>query len=401
MQDMPPLRGRRVVLGITGGVAAYKTPELVRRLRTAEAVVRVVLSRSARQFVAAGALAAVGAEVVEDHRGPGMVHIDLARWADAIVIAPATAHVLSRLAAGAADDLLTTMCLATEAPLCVAPAMNRIMWMNPATRANCARLEERGVRFVGPDEGAQACGDNGPGRMSEPGEILGMLERLWGAAGALRGINAVVTAGATYEALDPARGFTNRSSGKMGYALAAALADHGAAVTLISGPTALPAPPGVHLIPVTSACQMRDAVWACRGTMDLFVAAAAVADYRPQTVLADKLKKDAHTLTVTLVRNPDILAEVAGLTPRPFTVGFAAETGDVETKARAKRARKGIDLIVANPIDEAGVGFAGDDNRVILIDKDHAAAWTAAPKTEIARALAREIIKRLPRTASP
>ena len=399
MQDMSPLRGRHVVLGITGGVAAYKTPELVRRLRTAEATVRVVLSRSARQFVAAGALAAVGADVVEDH-GLGMVHIDLARWADVVVIAPATAHALSRLAAGAADDLLTTVCLATEAPLCVAPAMNRVMWMNPATRANCAVLEGRGVRFVGPDEGAQACGDNGPGRMSEPGEILGMLERLWG-AGPLHGINTVVTAGPTYEALDPARGFTNRSSGKMGYALAAALANQGAAVTLISGPTALPAPAGVRRIAVTSARQMRDAVWACRGAMDLFVAAAAVADYRPQAVLADKLKKDADTLTITLARNPDILAEVAGLTPRPFTVGFAAETGDVETKARAKRARKGIDLIVANPIDEAGVGFAGDDNRVILIDKDHAGAWAAAPKTEIARALVREIIKRLPRTASP
>ena len=399
MQDMSPLRGRHVVLGITGGVAAYKTPELVRRLRTAEATVRVVLSRSARQFVAAGALAAVGADVVEDH-GLGMVHIDLARWADVVVIAPATAHALSRLAAGAADDLLTTVCLATEAPLCVAPAMNRVMWMNPATRANCAVLEGRGVRFVGPDEGAQACGDSGPGRMSEPGEILGMLERLWG-AGPLHGINTVVTAGPTYEALDPARGFTNRSSGKMGYALAAALANQGAAVTLISGPTALPAPAGVRRIAVTSARQMRDAVWACRGAMDLFVAAAAVADYRPQAVLADKLKKDADTLTVTLVRNPDILAEVAALTPRPFTVGFAAETGDVETKARAKRARKGIDLIVANPIDEAGVGFAGDDNRVILIDKDHAGAWAAAPKTEIARALVREIIKRLPRTASP
>ena len=399
MQDMSPLRGRHVVLGITGGVAAYKTPELVRRLRTAEATVRVVLSRSARQFVAAGALAAVGADVVEDRR-LGMVHIDLARWADVVVIAPATAHALSRLAAGAADDLLTTVCLATEAPLCVAPAMNRVMWMNPATRANCAVLKGRGVRFVGPDEGAQACGDSGPGRMSEPGEILGMLERLWG-AGPLHGINTVVTAGPTYEALDPARGFTNRSSGKMGYALAAALANQGAAVTLISGPTALPAPAGVRRIAVTSARQMRDAVWACRGAMDLFVAAAAVADYRPQAVLADKLKKDADTLTITLARNPDILAEVAGLTPRPFTVGFAAETGDVETKARAKRARKGIDIIVANPIDEAGVGFAGDDNRVILIDKDHAVAWTAAPKTEIARALVREIIKRLPRTASP
>ena len=400
MQDTPPLRGRRVLLGITGGVAAYKTPELVRHLRAAEVTVRVVLSHSARQFVAAGALGAVGAEIVEDH-APGMVHIDLARWADAVLIAPATAHVLSRLAAGAADDLLTTLCLATEAPLCVAPAMNRIMWLNPATRTNCALLEGRGVRFIGPGEGAQACGENGPGRMSEPGEILEALERLWDAAGALRATRAVVTAGATYEALDPARGLTNRSSGKMGYAVAAALAAHGAAVTLISGPTALPAPPGVRRIPVTSACEMRDAVWACRGAMDLFVAAAAVADYRPQTVLTHKLKKDADTVTVTLVRNPDILAEVAQLNPRPLIVGFAAETGDVEGLARAKRARKGIDLMVANPIDEAGVGFAGDDNRVILIDEDRAVAWTTAPKTEIARALVREIIKRLPRTVLP
>ncbi len=400
MRDMPVLQDRRVVLGITGGVAAYKTPELVRHLRAAGAVVRVVLSRAARQFVAAGALAAVGAEMVDD-RGPGMVHIELARWADVVLIAPATAHVLSRLAAGAADDLLTTLCLATEAPLCVAPAMNRIMWLNAATCANCAVLRERGVGFVGPGEGAQACGESGPGRMSEPGEILTALERLWDTAGSLRKVRAVVTAGATYEALDPARGFTNRSSGKMGYALAAALADHGASVTLVSGPTALPIPPRVRGITVMSACQMRDAVLACREEMDLFVAAAAVADYRPQTILTHKLKKDAETLTVTLVRNPDILAEVARLNPPPFTVGFAAETGDLEALARAKRARKGIDLIVANPIDEAGVGFAQDDNRVILIDKEGAVAWPTAPKTEIARALVREIMKRLPRTPSP
>ncbi|WP_298134719.1 bifunctional phosphopantothenoylcysteine decarboxylase/phosphopantothenate--cysteine ligase CoaBC [Acidiferrobacter sp.] len=400
MQDMPSLPGRRIVLGITGGIAAYKTPELVRLLHARGALVRVVLSHSARQFVTAGALAAVGAQVVDD-RGPGMVHIELARWADAILIAPATAHLLSRLAAGAADDLLTTACLATEAPLCVAPAMNRVMWRHAATRANCALLAERAVVFIGPAEGPQACGEDGPGRMTEPCEIVAALERLWAAHGSLQGVRAVVTAGATYEALDPARGFTNRSTGKMGYALAAALADQGASVTLVSGPTALAPPPGVRIMAVTSAAQMRDAVMACREEMDVFVGAAAVADYRPQTVLARKLKKTADALTITFVRNPDILAEVAALTPPPFTVGFAAETGDLESQARAKRARKGIDLMVANPIDEEGVGFAHDDNRVLLIDKDRTVAWAAAPKTEVARALVREIIKRLPRTAPP
>ena len=384
------------MLGITGGIAAYKTPELVRELRAAGAVVRAVLSHSAAQFVAAGALAAVGAELVDD-RETGMLHIDLARWADIVLIAPATAHLLARLASGAADDLLTTLCLATEAPVCLAPAMNRVMWEHPATRANHAKLLERGVLFVGPGEGPQACGDNGPGRMSEPAEITAFLERLWGEEGPLRGVPAVVTAGPTYEALDPARGFTNRSSGKMGYAVAAALAEQGAQVVLVSGPTALAAPPLVQRVQVTSALEMREAVLAHRHGMRLFVGAAAVADYRPDTISPQKLKKQADTLTVTFVRNPDILAEVAQWTPRPFTVGFAAETEELETHARAKLEKKGLDLVIANPVGEPGAGFGEDRNRVTLVDKDGTVAWTAAPKTEIAREIVKEIIKRLPR----
>ncbi len=396
MRDKARAQGRRVVLGITGGIAAYKTPELVRRLRTAGAVVRAVLSQSATRFVAPGALAAVGAELVDDE-DRGMPHIDLARWADIVLIAPATAHLLARLAMGAADDLLTTLCLATEAPLCVAPAMNRVMWEHPATRANHAQLLERGVLFVGPGAGPQACGENGPGRMSEPLEIAAFLERFWGETGALRDIPALVTAGPTYEALDPARGFTNRSSGKMGYAVAAALAEQGAQVVLVSGPTALAAPPGVHRILVTSAIEMREAVRAHREGLRLFVGAAAVADYRPETMAPQKLKKQADTLTVTFVRNPDILAEVAQWQPRPFTVGFAAETEALEDHARAKLEKKGLDLIVANPVGEPGAGFGTDQNRVTVINKDRTVAWAAAAKTEIARQLVREIIKRLPR----
>ncbi len=396
MRDRGSPQGRRVVLGITGGIAAYKAPELVRQLRAAGAEVRAVLSRSATRFVAPGALAAVGAELIDDE-DTGMLHIDLARWADVVLIAPATAHLLARLAIGAADDLLTTLCLATEAPLCVAPAMNRVMWEHPATRANHAQLLGRGVLFVGPGQGPQACGENGPGRMSEPAEIVAFLERLWSETGVLRNIPALVTAGPTYEALDPARGFTNRSSGKMGYAIAAALAEQGAQVVLVSGPTALAAPPRVHRVLVTSAVEMREAVLAHRDGLRLFVGAAAVADYRPETISPQKLKKQADSLTITFVRNPDILAEVAQWQPRPFTVGFAAETEELESHARTKLEKKGLDLVIANPVGEPGAGFGEDQNRVTLIDRDRTVAWTAAPKTEIARRIVTEIIKRLPR----
>ena len=397
MRKAPSLQGRRVVLGITGGIAAYKAPELVRRLRERGAEVRVIVSHSAEQFVTDPSLTAVGAHIVREDGTP-MVHIDLARWAELILIAPATAHLLARLAAGAADDLLTTTCLACEAPIAVAPAMNRVMWQKAATQANVIRLREHGVVLIGPDEGSLACGDTGPGRMSEIPEIVSFVEHVWDRQGALAGVTAVVTAGPTYEALDPVRGFTNRSSGKMGYAVAEALALSGASVTLVSGPTSLPTPARVHKIAVTTAREMRDAVVAQRPNMQLFVATAAVADYRPETVSAQKLKKTADTIHVTLVRNPDILAEVAGWDAAPFTVGFAAESENLEGHGREKLRKKGLDLIVANLIGEPDVGFGNDNNRVTLIDKDRTLVWTTAPKIEIAQRLVGEIIERMKRS---
>ncbi len=397
MRKALSLQGRRVVLGITGGIAAYKTPELVRRLRERGAEVRVVLSHSAERFVTDPSLTAVGADIVREDSA-AMTHIDLARWAEIILIAPATAHLIARLAAGAADDLLTTTCLACEAPIAIAPAMNRVMWEKAATQANVLRLREHGVVLIGPDEGRQACGETGPGRMSETLKIVSFIEHIWDRQGALAGVAAVVTAGPTYEPLDPVRGFTNRSSGKMGYALAEALALGGASVTLVSGPTALPTPAHVHKIAVTTAREMRDAVVAQRPHIQLFVATAAVADYRPETVSAQKLKKTADTIQVTMVRNPDILAEVAGWDPAPFTVGFAAESEDLESHGREKLMKKGVDLIVANLISAPDVGFGADNNRVTLIDKDRTLVWATAPKIEIAHQLVGEITERMKRS---
>jgi len=397
LQEPGSLRGRHVLLGITGGVAAYKTPELVRRLIERGAEVRVILSHTASQFVTALSLKAVGGQIVQERDVP-MAHIELARWADVLLIAPATAYVLARLATGTCDDLLTTTVLATHAPVAVAPAMNQAMWRHVATQANQALLRERGTLFIGPANGPQACGDLGPGRMAEITDILSCLAHMGDQAQALSGVLAVVTAGPTYEALDPARGFTNRSSGKMGYAIADALTRSGAHVTLITGPTALPAPACARVIAVTSALEMHNAVLSCREAMELFVATAAVADYRPETTLAHKLKKGAETLDIRFVRNPDILAEVASWKPAPFTVGFAAETEHLETYGRKKLVDKGLDLVVANPVGEPGAGFEADWNRVTLIDKAQAVEWVAAPKADVARMLVTEIIKRLPRS---
>lgn len=396
MRKAPSLEGRRVVLGITGGIAAYKTPELVRRLRERGAEIRVILSHSAGQFVTTTSLSAVGAQIVHEDSAQ-MAHIDLARWAELILVAPATAHLLARLAAGAADDLLTTTCLASEAPVAVAPAMNRVMWQKAVTQANLLRLREHGVIVIGPDEGSLACGDTGPGRMTNAPEIISFIEHIWDREGALTGVTAVVTAGPTYEPLDPARGFTNRSSGKMGYALAEALTLSGAKVILVSGPTSLPTPAEVHKIAVTTAREMLDAVAAQRGNMQLFVATAAVADYRPEVVAAQKLKKARDTIQVTFVRNPDILAEVAAWEPAPFTVGFAAESENLETHAREKLLKKHLDLIVANLIGEPDIGFGADSNRVTLIDKDRTLVLATAPKIEIAHQIVDEIIQRMKR----
>ncbi len=353
---------KRILLGVTGGIAAYKSCELVRLLRKAGAEVQVVMTAPAARFVTPLSFQALSGNAVrsdlfDPEHEAAMGHIELARWADLIVVAPASADFLARLSQGRADDLLTTLCLASEAPLTVAPAMNHRMWRHPATQENVSVLKARGVRFIGPEEGDQACGETGPGRMSEPASIL---TRLAG-EGLFEGQRVMVTAGPTREALDPVRYLTNRSSGKMGFALARAFADQGAEVTLVAGPVALETPPGVTRIDVESAQQMRDAVMAGIEEQDLFVASAAVADYRAESISPNKVKKSSDILELRLVRNPDILAEVAARSPGPFTVGFAAETDDLERHAREKLASKSVDMIAANRVGDR-LGFEVDRN---------------------------------------
>lgn len=422
-----PLAGRRIIVGVSGGIAAYKSPMLVRRLRDAGADVQVVTTRGAEHFVTATALQAVsGHPVRNDLWDPAaeaaMGHIELARWADLILIAPATADLLARLAQGRADDLLATLRLAARAPVMLAPAMNVAMWEHPATRRNVARLEADGCTMVGPDHGAMACGEFGPGRMVEPEALLeAVVERLTGPAPAggdpdqaftrqaLDGRHVVITAGPTREAIDPVRYISNHSSGKQGYALAAAAQRAGARVTLVSGPVSLPAPEGVALVPVTSACQMYDAVMARLDDCDVFVAVAAVADYRPASAAARKIKKSPrqHTepgpaLSIELVENPDIVAAVAEHAARqsprrPFVVGFAAETHEALEHARAKRARKGLDMIAVNDVSDTSIGFNSAENRVTLI-------WQGGerdlPKTDKGT-VAQEILHAIARHMTP
>ncbi|MGC8733402.1 MAG: bifunctional phosphopantothenoylcysteine decarboxylase/phosphopantothenate--cysteine ligase CoaBC, partial [Halothiobacillaceae bacterium] len=339
------LTGKHILLGLSGGIAAYKACDLVRRLRDAGAEVRVVMTEGATHFVTPLTLQAlsgypVRTSVWDEAAEAAMGHIELARWADAILIAPASADVLARLAAGMADDLLTTLCLATEVPLLLAPAMNRVMWANPATQANVQTLTARGAILLGPAAGAQACGETGEGRMLEPVELVARLvEHLTPPQHGLAGKRVVITAGPTREALDPVRFISNRSSGRMGYALAEAAQATGAEVVLISGPTALPTPKGVARIDVETALQMRNAVMA-QMPCDIFIGTAAVADYRPLEAAPEKIKKGAEQLTLTLVKNPDIVSEVAALPERPFVVGFAAETEHVLEHARDKLVRK-------------------------------------------------------------
>jgi phosphopantothenoylcysteine decarboxylase/phosphopantothenate--cysteine ligase len=399
------LTNKRVLLGITGGIAAYKSPDLVRRLREAGAEVRCVMTRSAGEFITALTLHAVSDQPVAQSLWPqetgngerpqeAMEHIELARWADAVLVAPASADFLARLAQGRADDLLTTLCLATEAPVAVAPAMNQQMWANPATQANLATLRARGVRVFGPAEGSQACGEVGPGRMLEPAELTTLTAALF-ETGELDGLTVVVTAGPTWEALDPVRGLTNRSSGKMGYAVSEAAAAAGAHVILVSGPTALPDPERVTTVRVMSAQEMHDAVHRHIRGADIFIGVAAVADYRPAEAAAQKIKKQADTLTLTLVRNPDILASVAALKPAPFTVGFAAETENLEANARAKLEAKHLDLVAANRVGIEGSGFETEENTLLLVDRAGTTELPRAAKSQLARALVREIARRL------
>ncbi|MBM7456330.1 phosphopantothenoylcysteine decarboxylase/phosphopantothenate--cysteine ligase [Oceanisphaera litoralis] len=393
-----PLTGKRILIGLSGGIAAYKSAELVRRLKERHAEVRVVMTESAKSFITPLTLQAVSGEPVSDAlldpaAEAGMGHIELAKWADLVLIAPASANTLARLAAGLADDLLTTLCLATPAPVAVAPAMNQQMYRHHATQDNLATLARRHTLVWGPAQGAQACGDVGPGRMLEPMELVALIEQHFAPASQpkaqpLAGVRLMLTAGPTREALDPVRFISNHSSGKMGFALAAAAAELGAEVTLISGPVALVTPTGVQRLDVESAAQMHAAVMAGIDTQHIFIACAAVADYAPKTVASHKIKKTAaDTMVIELTKNPDIVANVAALPNKPFTVGFAAETRDVEKYARDKLDRKGLDMIAANNVATAGQGFNADDNALTVFWPTGQTELPLAGKAELARHL--------------
>lgn len=395
---MNALHGRRILLGISGGIAAYKAAELTRRLVEAGAQLQVVMTASAERFITKLTLQALSGRAVrsslwDEAAELGMGHIELARWAEAIVIAPASADCLARLAQGRADDLLTTLCLASEAPLLLAPAMNHVMWAKPATQANCALLAERGVVLLGPAEGELAERETGLGRMLEPLEIRKHLIAHFG-GGALAGNNVLVTAGPTREPLDPVRYLSNRSSGRMGYALAAACARAGATVTLISGPTALAAPAGVQRVDVETAGQMHQAVLARAPDQDIFIAAAAVADYAPAQAAEHKIKKGGAQQSLALARTPDILAEAARAHPRLFSVGFAAETRDLESRARGKLESKGVAMVAANLVGN-GRAFDQPDNALYVCWRGGEMHLPRTGKPELARQLVALVAERL------
>ena len=403
----PPLAGRHLVLGVTGGVAAYKAAQLVRDLQRAGASVQVVMTGAATHFVGTATFQALSGKPVftgafDTRIDDGMAHIELSRNADAIVIAPASADFLAKVTHGLCDDLLSTLCLARDVPLLVAPAMNRQMWQNAATQRNINQLRADGVQVLGPDAGEQACGEVGAGRMLEPAVLVEELSDFF-TPKALQGKRILMTAGPTYEAIDPVRGITNLSSGKMGYALAQACRQAGALVTLVSGPTALPRPYGVRFLPVQSAQQMLDTVMAeldmaaSTISIDCFIGVAAVADWRPLQVASQKIKKERvlaqDDMTLALTQNPDILASVARRPDAPYCVGFAAESEDLVHHATEKRARKGIPLLVGNL---GPATFGQDDNTLILVDEHGTRTLPAGSKTALARWLAQELGRRLP-----
>ena len=390
------LAGKRIVLGITGGVAAYKAGELARLLGKAGAQVDVVMTAAAARFVAPLTFEALTGRPVFTSLWDGanaspMAHIDLTRGADAVLVAPATADFIAKLVHGLGDDLLSTLCLARDCPLLVAPAMNRQMWEHPATARNMVQLHADGVGVLGPASGAQACGEVGEGRMLEPAEIVDALVASFQPQ-LLAGKRVLLTVGPTFEALDPVRGLTNSSSGKMGFALAQACAEVGAGVTAIAGPVALATPAGVTRIDVQSALDMREAVLAAVPQADIFIAVAAVADYRPAAPAAHKIKKGAQTLTLELVANPDILAEVAARSDAPFCVGFAAESRNLAEYAEGKRRAKKLPLVVGNLVQD---GLGGDANAVTLFDAAGAHAVPPGDKLTIARAIVRHIAEML------
>ena len=398
------LKGQHVLLCVGGGIAAYKALELVRRLRDAGAEVQVAMTDGAQQFVTPLSFQALSGSPTrtslwDSAAEASMGHIVLARWADRIIVAPATADLLAKLAHGFANDLVTTLCLATTAPITVAPAMNHRMWQHPATQANVATLKARGVQVIGPEDGPLAEGESGPGRLSEPDAIVAALTSTSTAAAtgndALRGLKVVVSAGPTYEDLDPVRYLGNRSSGKMGFAVAASAARRGAEVVLVAGPVHLPTPAGVTRVDVRSAAQMREAVFASFPA-DIYIGAAAVADYTPRVPAANKIKKSNESLALDLVRTPDILAEVAAQTQSlKLVVGFAAETENVAGYARGKLVAKHLDLIVANRVGVADGGFESDQNAMTAFWADGERVFAPGAKTHLADELIDLIVERL------
>ncbi len=384
---MNELQGLRILLGITGGIAAYKGAELTRLLRQNGCQVQVVMTKAATAFITPLTLQAlsgqpVRVELLDADEESAMSHIDLARQHDLILIAPATAQFLAKLRTGWADDLLSALCLAAEVPILVAPAMNQAMWRNPATQENLSVLAARGIRILGPAEGQQACGETGPGRLLEPPAIVRLLAESTTQTGALAGHSVLITAGPTREPIDPVRYIGNRSSGKMGYALAVAAHRAGARVTLISGPTDLPPPHGIHVVAVETAREMYEAVLACVGHCHIYIGAAAVADYTPGQVACQKIKKNHPELTLALQRTPDILATVAALNPPPYTVGFAAETEQMEHHARHKRLAKSLDMVAGNWVGRSEGGFGANDNALYVCwqNGEHHLPLTSKPQ---------------------
>lgn len=385
------MQGKRILLGVTGGIAAYKCPDLVRRLRERGAEVQVVMTGAAREFVTPATFQAVSGRPVRTDlwdaaAEAAMGHIELARWADLVLIAPGTADFIARLAVGLADDLLSTLCLATQAPIAVAPAMNHVMWANAATRDNVATLQRRGITVLGPGEGDQACGEVGEGRMLEPLELAERASMLLSGAGPLRGRRVLITAGPTRERIDPVRFISNRSSGKMGFAVAQAAREAGAEVILVCGPVSLPTPAGIRRIDVESAGDMLNAVLGEVDRADIFISTAAVADYRPAHAADQKIKKTSDRMDLNMERTPDVLATVAARPDRPFVVGFAAETESVEQNARAKLMKKNLDMIAANEVghDKA---FDCEDNQLVVLWRTGRRELAKASKMTLARQL--------------
>lgn len=399
------LKNKKIVLGITGGIAAYKCPEIVRRLKDLGADVRVVMTNGAKEFITPLTLQAVSGNPVSDSlldpaAEASMGHIELAKWADLLVIVPATANTIAAITAGLANDLLTTICLATDAPIAIAPAMNQQMYKAAVTQDNLKKLTQRGVLIWGPGSGVQACGDVGQGRLLEPAQIVELVQQHFTSTQPLElpeeqlDLNILITAGPTREAIDPVRYISNHSSGKMGFSIAQAAKELGAKVTLVSGPVSLSTPQDVERINVISASEMHQQTLERAPSHDIFIACAAVADYRPSDVSDQKIKKNNDDMTVVMIKNPDILADVSALTSqRPFCVGFAAETQDVETYARGKLTRKKLDLIAANNVSVAGQGFNSDDNALTLYWSNGQHELPLANKQELAKQLVLEIIK--------